>query len=112
MNFADLCRVNSQEALEVAHMFFLQFNRINECENYLAMMKEQGVSVSSHYQSLHSSKFGKSFSRCISDMRNSDSVSKTLLRIPLWCGISENDVSKIVSTNNKVISKIAKGNEN
>jgi len=109
MNFANLCRFNSQEAVDVAHMFFLQFNRINECEIYLGLMKEQGVSVSSHYQSLHSSKFGKSIARRVIKMQNSEAVSKTLLRIPLWFGISENDVSKIVSINNEVISKIAKG---
>lgn len=112
MNFADLRVSNSQDALDVAHMFYLQFNDAQQAETYLDLMKQHGISVSSHYQSLHSSKFGQEFSEKNQLMENSEKISKRLLRIPLWFAMKENHVNEIVSVSNQVIVKIAKENLN
>lgn len=109
MNFADLCISSSKEALEVAHMFYLQFKVTTDSQTYGDLMREQGISVVTHYQSLHNSNFGARYFPNPLSKRNSEKTSSNLIRIPLWYGMSDADVNLVMSTSNKVIMKITEG---
>jgi dTDP-4-amino-4,6-dideoxygalactose transaminase len=102
----ELCTSVSQEALAVAHMFYLQFNDIQSAETFLVLMDQDGISVPSHYQSLHNSNFGRNFSQFPHSLKNSEAVSKTLLRLPLWLGMNEKVVQEIIASSNQAIFKI------
>lgn len=106
MNFGDLCQTNSQEALDVAHMFYLNFNDSGDSERYSHLMKKNGISVSMHYQALHNSKFGSRFSSDSQLQRNSERTSSNLIRLPLWYGMNEADINLVVSRNNQAIREI------
>jgi dTDP-4-amino-4,6-dideoxygalactose transaminase len=108
INFDDICEINSQEVLNVAHMFYLEFNDSKNSEIFLDFMNEQGIKVSSHYQSLHSSTFGAQISKVINFLPNSQKTSKALLRIPLWFGMDKKDVDFIISKSNQMLT-IMKG---
>jgi dTDP-4-amino-4,6-dideoxygalactose transaminase len=114
INFGDMCKINSQEALNVAHMFYLEFNDSENAEIFLDFMKEQGINVSSHYQSLHSSTYGAQISKGGNSFINSQKTSKALLRIPLWFGMDEKDVDFIISKSNQILTimKERKSSEN
>lgn len=106
INLDELCISGLQETLDVAHMFFLQFNKIQGAETFRDLMKQGGISVSSHYKSLHNSSFGRKFLRYTQLLKNSETVSKTLIRLPLWSGINQKDLLKIIEISNQSISKI------
>ncbi len=106
MNFADLCNTSCEGALQVAHMFYLQFEDTNDSQTYIDLMNKQGISVVSHYQALHNSKFGASFPPNGLSLRNSESVSNNLVRIPLWYGMKEADVNLVSFCSNNAIAKI------
>lgn len=106
INFQDLCQVNSPEALEVAHMFYLKFENVSDCNTYIEFMKKQGVSVAKHYQTLHNSKFGVRYSPDGQSKYNSEKLARNLVRIPLWYGMKEADIDSIVSSSNEIFSKM------
>ncbi len=110
LKFADLCDTPPQEALEVAHMFYLQFEDTEISKAYCRRMIERGISVVSHYQALHNSSFGVKFAPKAISKRNSEKMSTNLLRIPLWYGINEEEVDHIMSSSNRVITELIGGN--
>ena len=107
MNFADLCNTSCEGALQVAHMFYLQFKNANASRTYIDLMNKQGVSVVRHYQALHNSKFGSSFPPNGQSLKNSESVSDNLVRIPLWHGMNEAEVNLVTLCSNNAITKIS-----
>jgi dTDP-4-amino-4,6-dideoxygalactose transaminase len=107
MNLADICTSSSEEALQVAHMFFLQFTDVNDSKTYIDLLNNQGISVVRHYQALHNSKFGASFPRNGLSLRNSESVSNNLVRIPLWYGMKKEEINLIKFYSNEAITKIS-----
>jgi len=62
----------------------------------LAVFGENGVQSVFHYIPLHSSPAGQRYGICASDMSMTDKVSSTLVRLPLFFGLSEEQQNKII----------------
>ena len=79
------------------HMFYLVFENTGIRDKMISYLKENGIISVTHYISLHSSKFyaSKHDNRILEE---SDRYTNTLLRLPLYYELSENDLNKIVST--------------
>lgn len=84
-----------------AHMFYLIFKSSEHRSFVIQQLKENGVLAVFHYLSLHSSKFfynhhdGR-------NLFNSDFYSDTLLRLPMFFSLNENDVDYIINVLNKI----------
>jgi len=79
-----------------AHMYYLQLADITERTEFIASMKtDEGIGCVFHYVPLHSSPGGLRFSRSASTMQVTDCVSSTLVRLPLWVGL-ENDQQRVI----------------
>ena len=63
---------------------------------FIRYMKEQGITCVFHYIPLHSSPAGKKYGRFIDDMRVTNSVSDTLVRLPLFYSLSEQQQDIII----------------
>jgi dTDP-4-amino-4,6-dideoxygalactose transaminase len=50
-----------------------------------------------HYVPLHSSTAGQRFGRVHGTMTHTDSLPQALIRLPLWCGISEQQQQEVVA---------------
>ena len=76
------------------HLFYVLFGDLETRESIRQSMLPEGCSVVFHYLPLHSSPMGK---RLGNDqvLPVTDSISDRLLRFPLFCGLSENDVNYI-----------------
>ena len=94
---------------EVAHMFYMQFSGGNDLEKFKQEMLAAEISVATHYQPLHKSKFGSRFLNKITKISNSETLSSTLLRLPLWVQLSEADIEKIVFNANEIVSTMKLG---
>lgn len=79
-----------------AHMFYMRCPSMEIRSRFIRYMKEQGITCVFHYIPLHSSPAGKKYGRFIDDMRVTNSVSDTLVRLPLFYSLSEQQQDIII----------------
>ena len=79
-----------------AHMFFLSFDNLEQRSQYIQKLKENDILAVFHYISLHTSPYyhEKHDGRVL---KNSDKFTDTLLRLPLYYELTENEIDLIVS---------------
>ena len=56
-----------------------------------------GVDAVFHYVPLHSSPAGRRFGRASGDLPVTDDVSARLIRLPLWLGMTPEDIAMVVN---------------
>lgn len=78
-----------------AHMFYIKAANIEERTRLTAFLKENGVIASFHYIPLHSSPAGLKFGRFNGEDVYTTRESERLLRLPMYYGLSEQDVDKV-----------------
>ena len=81
-----------------AHMFYLVLQQSVNRDNVLDKLRNNGIHAVFHYVPLHSSPGGLKYGRTHGDMSNTNSQSAQLIRLPLWCGISEQEQDRVVDT--------------
>ena len=79
-----------------AHIFFVILNPNLDREKLIAFMMDNGVQPTSHYTPLHNSPAGQKYTRFVGDLINTEYVSKQILRLPIWPGMTESQISKVV----------------
>ncbi|WP_215397889.1 dTDP-4-amino-4,6-dideoxygalactose transaminase [Rheinheimera oceanensis] len=80
-----------------AHMYYVLLSPDIERQKVLELMKQQGVHAVFHYVPLHSSTAGRRFGRVHGPMTYTDSLPQALIRLPLWCGISEQQQQLVIA---------------
>lgn len=78
-----------------AHMFYIKTANIEERTSLTVYLKENGASSAFHYIPLHSSPAGRKFGRFSGDDIYTTKESERLLRLPLYYGLSEQDVDRV-----------------
>ncbi len=66
------------------HMFYLLLNSLAERTRFIAHMREHGIITPFHYVPLHSSPAGLKYGRAEGRLPNTDLVSDTLVRLPMF----------------------------
>jgi dTDP-4-amino-4,6-dideoxygalactose transaminase len=79
-----------------AHMFYLLTPDAPARDALIANLAERGVVAVFHYVPLHSSPAGQRCGRAAGDLRVTDDVSNRLVRLPLWPGLAEDDIRRVV----------------
>ncbi len=79
-----------------AHMFYVNFKSLEQRTHLIQKLKENDILAVFHYISLHSSSYyhSKHDGR---DLVNSDKFTNTLLRLPLFFELTEQEIDKIVA---------------
>lgn len=80
-----------------AHMFYVTFKGSEVRTNFISMMKEQNINPVFHYLSLHKSDFYKN-KHDSRNLPNADTFSETLVRLPLFVDLSEDELRRITET--------------
>ena len=75
-----------------AHMFYIKCSDIEERSSLINCLKEQGIASAFHYIPLHGSPAGKKYGRFSGEDRYTTSESQRLLRLPMYYGLSEDDI--------------------
>lgn len=78
------------------HIFSITFDKKTNRENFINYMHKNDVQVVSHYQSLHISPYYKKISKNIIECKNSDRFTNGLVRLPLFQGIKNNELKRII----------------
>lgn len=78
-----------------AHIYYVLLNKQFDREKIIADMKSQGIEITSHYVPLHTSPAGQKYGRADSKLTYTDSLSKQLLRFPLWFDLSTDQQAEV-----------------
>tara|TARA_B100000427_G_scaffold327155_1_gene337289 strand:+ start:14080 stop:15216 length:1137 start_codon:yes stop_codon:yes gene_type:complete len=83
-----------------AHMFFIKLNSLKQRTELINFLKEQNIDSAFHYIPLHSSAFGKKSGIFAGEDNYTTKESERLLRLPIWFGIKESMLKRVISSIN------------
>ncbi len=78
-----------------AHMFYIKAADLKERTELIAWLKEAGISAVFHYLPLHTAPAGEKFGRFHGEDRYTTKESDRLLRLPMYYGLTEADVTAV-----------------
>ena len=76
-----------------AHMFYLKAKDSEERTRLIEYLKKEGVQTVFHYVPLHTAPAGQKFGRFCGEDRYTTKESERLLRLPMYYGLKEEEVS-------------------
>jgi dTDP-4-amino-4,6-dideoxygalactose transaminase len=79
-----------------AHLYYLLANDLPARTRLLRGLAAQDINAVFHYVPLHSSPAGRKFGRTHEDLPHTQASSDRLVRLPLWVGMTEPDVERVV----------------
>lgn len=85
------------EAQHPAHMYYLQFSNLQLRTDFIDHMAKLGIMAVFHYQSLNTSPVGLSLGGVRGQCPVSERASDTLVRLPLYAGLTSDEIERVVS---------------
>lgn len=79
-----------------AHIFYIVTKGLEERTSLLKFLKENGINGVFHYVPLHSSIAGDKYGRTGSYLFVTNEYSNRLLRLPLYCEMTDEDVNRVI----------------
>jgi dTDP-4-amino-4,6-dideoxygalactose transaminase len=92
-----------------AHIFFLRMPNNSVQQHLLRRLRKKGIQATSHYVPLHSSPAGNRFGRTAGDMSNTDLVASTIVRLPLYSGLTDDQVEFATRSILEAVEEIVEG---
>jgi dTDP-4-amino-4,6-dideoxygalactose transaminase len=86
-----------EHSLHNAHMYYLLMPDLATRTEFIDYLGAQGVNAVFHYVPLHSSKAGTRYGRSAGSLEVTDNVSERLVRLPLWAGMTNAHVERVVA---------------
>lgn len=80
------------------HLFYLLLSSELERDSLMFFLKEKGISAIFHYIPLHTSPMGKKMGYKVGDLPVTEDISKRLLRLPLYFGLTSSETQYITSS--------------
>lgn len=87
-----------KECVHNSHMFYLKVKDLDKRQSMIKYLKEREVGAVFHYVPLHSSQGGKRYGRFVGEDRYTTKESNRLIRLPMWYGLSLEELEKITDT--------------
>lgn len=81
-----------------AHMYYILLTKDIDRQGVITKLQSLGINSVFHYIPLHSSPAGLRYGRISGTAKITDQVSNVLLRLPLWVGMTKNQVQRVVSS--------------
>lgn len=78
------------------HLYYLLLPSEAERDRVLREVNAQGVNAVFHYLPLHASSFGTTHGRAVGELGVTVRVSASLLRLPLWAGMTDVEVERVI----------------
>lgn len=86
-----------QSCTHNAHMYYILFENLQKRSEFIAHLKANAINPVFHYIPLHSSPAGMKFGKTCGDMRATNQISDTLVRMPLFYGFCDENMHTIKS---------------
>ncbi|NOT53461.1 MAG: dTDP-4-amino-4,6-dideoxygalactose transaminase [Deltaproteobacteria bacterium] len=85
------------------HLYYLLLPDLHTRITVLEQLGKAGVNAVFHYVPLHSSPAGQRYGRAVGPLAQTNKASACLLRLPLWAGMQEQEVSFVIETVRAVV---------
>jgi dTDP-4-amino-4,6-dideoxygalactose transaminase len=86
-----------------AHLFYLLVPGQGERDHLIEALKEREINAVFHYVPLHSSPAGLRYGRAHGELPVTDRESASLIRLPLWMGMADSDVERVVDAVHSIL---------
>lgn len=86
------------DGVHAAHVFFVVMPSLEKRDALLDHLRANGVIGTFHYVPLHSSPAGIKYGRTHGFMEKTNAFSERLVRLPLWPGMSDEQVNRVLDT--------------
>ncbi len=83
-----------------AHMYYVLLDSLQMRTALMAKLREQGINSVFHYVPLHSAPAGLKYGRVHGPMTHTDDLSDRLLRLPLWIGLTDLQITTVADNIN------------
>lgn len=88
-----------------AHMYYVLLPDETRRNRVMKRLQDEGVNAIFHYIPLHSSPAGRRFGRVSGDLGMTDLMSSRIIRLPLWVGMSDEELGYVVDRLEKILSE-------
>jgi dTDP-4-amino-4,6-dideoxygalactose transaminase len=79
-----------------AHIYHLRLASLEQRSAVLGRLRAEGIQPTSHYVPLHSAPAGRRYGRAVGPMSETDRAGDCLLRLPLWVGLTPDEVDQVI----------------
>lgn len=79
-----------------AHMYYVLLRSDIDRQAVLSELKRNGINAVFHYVPLHSSPAGLRYGRVSGSMQVTNTLSASLIRLPLWVGLTNSQLDRVV----------------
>ena len=90
-----------------AHMYYLLLPDLASRSRLIDHLRRVGIHAVFHYVPLHASDAGQRYGRQAGDLSVTEDVNERLVRLPLWPGMSDRDVERVVDAVDSACAGIA-----
>lgn len=88
------------------HMYYLLLPDLERRTRLLEALNRSGVNGIFHYVPLHSSPAGRRYGRSVGDLPNTERAGDCLVRLPLWMGMGDDAVDRVVETTSRALEAL------
>jgi dTDP-4-amino-4,6-dideoxygalactose transaminase len=81
-----------------AHLFPILMPSLHSRTELINFAKERSIGLTFHYVPLHYSPAGLNFGQVLGDLSQTKRISDSLLRLPLFSGLQDQDIDLIIET--------------
>jgi dTDP-4-amino-4,6-dideoxygalactose transaminase len=90
-----------------AHMYYLLLPDLERRSRLIDELRRVGIHAVFHYVPLHLSHAGRRYGRQTGDLSTTEDVGERLVRLPLWPGMVDQDVERVVDAVELACARIA-----
>jgi dTDP-4-amino-4,6-dideoxygalactose transaminase len=85
------------------HMYYVLLPDADRRNAVMEFLRVKGVNAIFHYIPLHSSPAGRKFGRASGDLHTTDLMSASIIRLPLWVGMNEEELMHVINILEKAL---------
>ncbi|MBO4746087.1 MAG: dTDP-4-amino-4,6-dideoxygalactose transaminase, partial [Alphaproteobacteria bacterium] len=91
-----------------AHMYYIRFKDLSLRTKFIQHMKQNEIGTVFHYIPLHSSPAGQKFCKTCGELNNTNMVSDTLVRLPMFYELQDDQLDLITACAKKFLCEMEK----
>jgi dTDP-4-amino-4,6-dideoxygalactose transaminase len=88
--------MNPPGSIHAAHLFYLLMPGVDDQTDLIASLRAQGIVATFHYVPLDTSLAGRRYGHALRPLVQSEWFSRRLVRLPLWVGMTESQVDRVI----------------
>jgi dTDP-4-amino-4,6-dideoxygalactose transaminase len=89
------------------HLYYLVLPTPRSRDAFIEELDGKGIVTSFHYVPLHSAPAGRAFGRTAGELAHTDELSRRLVRLPLWPGLDEEQVNRVIDASRAAATRVA-----